>query len=103
MAARSDDTLSSHIVDAISGYVSGVRASTVVRCCDSLQGGDDSFAVRMAPRLVCRIRAKSLADAHRSCECEQRGCVGRCAREGLRTCGIHSTTMGSSLCASVLG
>ena len=54
MAAHKDDALSSHIVDAISEDMCAVcGASTAVRCCDSLQGGDGScFAVRVDPREV---------------------------------------------------
>ena len=57
VAAHPGDALFAHTVDAVSKDMSAVRvASTAVRCGDSLQGGDSSFAVGVDLRLVSRVR-----------------------------------------------
>ena len=70
MASHPDDALLAHIIDAVSEDVSAMR------CCNSLQGSDGSFAVGVDARWVQRRRAKTLSDTHRSRECNKFGCVG---------------------------
>ena len=77
VASHPGDALLAHTIDAVNEDVSAMcAASTAVRCCSSLQGGDGSFAVGVDARWVQRGRVKTLADTHRGRECEKFSCVG---------------------------